>query len=175
MIAATYPFIVIYAILMVWIFRFMFVFRHHLTCMAGMMSAMGLGMSMGLGVGTLMSVWFSDQFFQAIILSMIIGGIIGVLAGIPISVMAVLDGLLSGMMAGMMGTMFMAMIPSLYIEPALKIMAVLSSGTVFLVFLMLQGEIKTKYLKPRSFVLSKPQPMFIVVVVCFIIIHQFKY
>jgi uncharacterized cupredoxin-like copper-binding protein len=140
--------------------------------MAGMMGSMALGMSIGLGMGTLIATWLPGQFFQAAVLSMIIGGGIGALAGIPISIMAVMDGLLSGLMSGMMGSMLMVMIPPVFAGSTLKIMVVLCSGIVFLLFLMLQGEVKPDHLKQRSFILSKPLSMFIVIAFFFLVIHQ---
>jgi hypothetical protein len=172
MIVSTLPLLGIYIILSIWILGFLFVFRHRLTCMAGMMSSMALGMSIGMGMGTLIAAWLPGQFFQAAVLSMIIGGGIGSLAGIPISIMAVLDGLMSGLMSGMMGSMLIMMIPSAFVDPALKIMAVLCSGIVFLLLLMLQGEIKADHLKQSSFILSKPLSMFIVISFFFFVIHQ---
>jgi uncharacterized cupredoxin-like copper-binding protein len=133
----------LFGILAVWITGFIATFRKQLTCMVGMMAAMALGMTVGLAMGTLLTVWLPGQFFQSTLISMFVGGGIGIIAGAPISVMAVMDGLLSGIMGGMMGTMLMVMMPVPYAGIMVKIMSVLCSGIVFLIFLMLQGEIKT--------------------------------
>ncbi|MGG2196850.1 cupredoxin domain-containing protein [Paenibacillus validus] len=138
--------------------------------MAGMMAAMVQGMTIGLGVGTLLVIWLPGEIFHATIISMLIGGIIGTVSGIPISIMAILDGLLSGIMGGMMGTMFMVMIPTSYTIAAIKIMSVLCTGVLFLLFLMLQGEIKLEHLQKRSSLLSKPVSMFAVIVLFAVII-----
>lgn len=168
---STLPFMGIYIILSVWILSFLFIFRNRISCMTGMMSSMTLGMSIGLGMGTLIATWLPGQFFQAVILSMIIGGGMGAIAGIPISIMAVLDGLLSGIMSGMMGSMLLVMIPSAFVAPALKIMVVLCSGIVFLLLLMLQGEIKVDVLKKNSLILSQPHYMFVVIMIFFLVIY----
>lgn len=170
--AGALPFLGIYFVLTIWILGFLEVFRKRLSCMAGMMAAMALGMTIGLGMGTLLAIWLPGQFFQATMLSMLIGGIVGTLAGLPISIMAVLDGLLAGIMGGMMGAMLTVMIPSAYIDPTLKIITVLCSGIIFLLFLMLQGEIKAEHLIHRSFLLSKPISMFAIIGIFLMIIHQ---
>ncbi|HEY0828987.1 MAG TPA: cupredoxin domain-containing protein, partial [Bacilli bacterium] len=112
------------------------------------------------------------QFFQATMLSMLIGGIVGTLAGLPISIMAVLDGLLAGVMGGMMGTMLAAMIPTEYMDSTIKIITVLCSGIIFVLFLMLQGEIKAEHLTQRSFLLSKPISMFAAIAILLLVTHQ---
>lgn len=168
----TIPFLGVYMILFLWIFRFLFVFRRRISCMAGMMAAMAIGMTIGLGMGTLISMWLPDQFFQATILSMMIGGVIGAIAGAPISIMAVLDGLLAGIMGGMMGTMLLTMIPSENVESAIKIMMVLYGAITFLLFIMLQGEIKEEHLNKQSFLLTKPISMFVAIGLLFMITHQ---
>jgi len=168
----TWPFLAIYSTLTAWIFHFIFTFRKRISCMAGMMAAMVLGMTIGLGVGTLFIIWFSGQPFQSIVLGTMVGGIVGALAGLPISVMAVLDGLLSGIMGGMMGTMLMMMLPEVYALATLKIVCVISSGVLFILFLMLQGEIKEEYLKQKSSILTKPQPLFTVIAAFLLLIHQ---
>jgi plastocyanin len=139
--------------------------------MVGMMAAMVQGMTIGLGIGTLFAIWLPGEFFHATVFSMFIGGAIGAASGSPISLMAVLDGLLSGIMAGMMGTMFMVMIPATYSESALIIIAVLGSGSLFLLFLMLQNEVTTEHLQKRSFLLSKPGSMFAVISLFAVIIY----
>ncbi|WP_158299502.1 cupredoxin domain-containing protein [Paenibacillus antri] len=152
-------------VLCIWTIGFIVFFRKRLSCMAGMMAAMALGMMVGLGFGVLVASWMPGQLFQSTVLGMLIGGLIGAFAGLPISIMAVLDGLLSGIMGGMMGTMLISMIPSSYSIPTLKIVALLCCGVIFLVLLMLQGEIKPDYLKTHSWLFSKPAPMFAVIVV----------
>lgn len=166
----TLPYAGIYALLSLWILAFIVVFRHRIPCMVGMMAAMTLGMTVGLGMGTLFVLWLPGQFFHATVFSMLIGGLIGAVSGVPVSIMAVLDGLLSGIMGGMMGTMFMVMIPASYTIVAIKIMSVLCTGVLFLLFLMLQGEIKLEHLQKRSSLLSKPVSMFAVIVLFAVII-----
>lgn len=157
-------FIGIWGVLSLWTIGFIIVFRKRLSCMAGMMGAMALGMVVGLGIGALGAVWLPGQQFQATVLGMLVGGTVGSIAGLPISIMAVLDGLLSGIMGGMMGTMFISMIPGSDSILTLKILVVLSSGVIFLVQLMLQGEIKPEHLKSRSWLVSNPAPMFTVII-----------
>ncbi|TFE19398.1 cupredoxin domain-containing protein [Cohnella luojiensis] len=153
----------LFGILTVWITAFIVTFRKHLTCMVGMMAAMVLGMTVGLALGTLLTLWLPGQFFQSTLISILIGGAIGIMAGAPISLMAVMDGLLSGIMGGMMGTMLMVMMPAPYAGVMVKIMSVLCCGIVFLLFLMLHGEIKTDVLRQKSFLLSKPISMFLAI------------
>ncbi len=163
-----FSFIGIFAVLSVWILRFVFVFRKRLSCMAGMMAAMVLGMTAGLGSGVfLASSLSSGALFQTTMAGMFIGGFTGLLAGLPISLMAVLDGLLSGIMSGMMGAMLAAMVPDAYMDITLKIIATLCGGILFVLFLMLQGEIKEEHLKQHSRILSKPHSMFLAIVVFF--------
>lgn len=164
----TFSFIGIFAVLSVWILRFVFVFRQRLSCMAGMMAAMVLGMTAGLGSGVFLASFLSSgALFQTTMAGMFIGGFTGLLAGLPISLMAVLDGLLSGIMSGMMGAMLAVMIPDAYMDITLKIIATLCGGILFVLFLMLQGEIKEEQLKQHSWILSKPHPMFLAIVVFF--------
>lgn len=160
----TLPYAGIYTLLSLWILVFIVVFRHRIPCMVGMMAAMTQAMTMGLGIGMLFALWLPGEFFHATVFSMIIAGTIGAASGIPISIMAVIDGFLSGLMAGMMGTMFMVMIPQTYTGTALKIMAVLCSGVLFFLLLMLQGEVKAIHLGKKSFLLSKPGFMFAVII-----------
>jgi heme/copper-type cytochrome/quinol oxidase subunit 2 len=163
-----------YIILAIWIIGFVTILRKRLSCMAGMMTAMVLGMSMGLGMGTLISVLLPGQFFQASMISMLIGGLIGTLAGLPISIMAVLDGMLAGIMGGMMGAMLTVMISAAYLNPTLKTMAVLCYGINFILLIMLQGEVKADHLSQRSFIFSKPLPMFVTICICIALIFQSK-
>lgn len=153
----------LFGILTIWVTGFIFAFRKQLTCMAGMMAAMTMGMAVGLTMGTILALWLPGQFFQSTVIGMLIGGIVGAFIGGPISIMAVLDGLLSGIMGGMMGTMLMVMMPSPYTLVTVKIISVLFSGIIFILFIMLQSEIKPDHLKQRTFLLSKPLSMFLVV------------
>lgn len=159
-----------YGLLSFWITRFIVIFRKQLTSMIGMMAAMALGMTIGLAMGGLVAVWLPDQFFHSTMIGMLIGGAVGVMAGIPISLMAVIDGLLSGIMGGMMGTMLMVMMSADYVAITIKLMSVICSGIVFLVFVMLLGAVSPDYLKEKSFVMSKPIAMFFVIVFAIIII-----
>ncbi|UVI33448.1 cupredoxin domain-containing protein [Paenibacillus spongiae] len=158
----------LFGVLAVWITGFIITFRKQLTCMVGMMAAMALGMTVGLALGALLTLWLPGQFFYSTVISMIAGGAIGVLAGAPISLMAVMDGLLSGIMGGMMGTMLMVMMPQPYAGITVKFMSVICSGILFLLYLMLQGEIKTSSLRQKSFLLSKPVSMFAVIAITLI-------
>jgi heme/copper-type cytochrome/quinol oxidase subunit 2 len=161
-----------YILLAIWIIGFVTTLRKRLSCMAGMMAAMALGMSMGLGIGTLIAFLLPDQFFQSAMMSMLIGGLIGTLAGLPISIMAVLDGMLAGIMGGMMGAMLTIMVPASDLNPALKIMAVLCYGITFILLIMLQSEVKADHLSQKSFIFSKPFPMFLVICMCLSLIFQ---
>ncbi|MCY9659465.1 cupredoxin domain-containing protein [Paenibacillus chondroitinus] len=161
--------LILFASLSTWIVSFLTAFRKNISCMAGMMAAMALGMSIGLGVGSLMALLIPGQFFQSTMISMLIGGTIGVAAGIPISLMAVIDGLMSGIMGGMMGTMLIIMIPSPYVGLTIKIMSILCSGIIFLLLIMLQGEVKNDVLNRKTFLLSKPSSMFCLIVMVLVL------
>lgn len=154
----------LFLVLTVWIMGFIMTFRKQLTCMVGMMAAMTLGMSVSLAMGTLMTIWLPGQFFQSTMISMLVGGAVGLIAGAPVSLMAVMDGLLSGIMGGMMGTMLMVMMPAPYAQLTVNIMSILCSGILFLLFLMLQGEVKPDFLRQKSFLLSKPLSMFLFII-----------
>ncbi|MNJ76642.1 hypothetical protein D3C77_739660 [compost metagenome] len=69
-----------------------------------------------------------------------------------------------------MGTMLMVMMPSDYVAITIKLMSVICSGIVFLVFVMLLGAVSPDYLKDKSFIVSKPIAMFFVIVFALIII-----
>jgi hypothetical protein len=167
----------VYTLIVFWILGFTYFFRHRITCMAGMMIAMTLGMMIGLGFGTLIGMAYPEQLFQATAISVFIGAIVGFIAGLPISLMAVLDGLLSGLMGGMMGAMLGVMIPSESIDSVAKTMAVLSVGILFILFLMIQGEIKFKDHdnKWKKLFFGKPQPLFLVICIFIIMINQFQF
>ncbi|MBN2981770.1 cupredoxin domain-containing protein [Cohnella algarum] len=151
-------------ILVIWITGFIFAFRKQLSCMAGMMASMALGMTSGLITGVILTIWLPGQFFISTMISVFTGGIIGIISGVPISLMAVMDGLLSGIMGGMMGTMLMVMIPLPYVNNTVKLMSILFSGILFLLFLTLQGEIKQSQLQKRPTLLSNTYPMFLLTV-----------
>ncbi|KIL40080.1 hypothetical protein SD70_16325 [Gordoniibacillus kamchatkensis] len=153
----------LFGILTVWVAAFILTFRKQLTCMAGMMAAMVLGMAVGLTLGTVFGLWLPGQFFQSTVFSMLIGGAIGAFIGGPISLMAVLDGLLSGIMGGMMGTMLIVMMPAPHAMITVNIVSVLCSGIIFILLVMLQGEIKSELLRSKTFLLSKPAPMFLLI------------
>jgi uncharacterized cupredoxin-like copper-binding protein len=132
--------------------------------MTGMMASMTMGMTLGLGVGTLIPGHLFDNLFHSSAAGMLIGGIAGALIGLPISMMAVLDGLLAGIMSGMMGPMLIGMIPEASADTAVKFVLVLCAGSIFLLFIMLQQEIKPERLKRGYFLLQRQAPMFILVV-----------
>jgi len=155
----------LFVLLSAWLTGFVWTFRPQITCMVGMMSAMTLGMTIGLAIGSFLTLWLPGQFFQSTVIGMLIGGLAGVIIGWPISLMAIMDGLLSGIMGGMMGAMLMFMMPITYAAVSVKIMSILCSGILFLLFIMLQGEIKTEHLHQKSFLLAKPISMFIVIIV----------
>ncbi|MCR8644340.1 cupredoxin domain-containing protein [Paenibacillus sp. N1-5-1-14] len=155
----------LFTVLTLWVAGFVGTFRKDLTKMAGMMAAMAIGMTVGLALGSLFTIWLPGQFYQSTITSMLIGGLAGAIIGVPISLMAVLDGLLSGIMSGMMGTMLMVMIPAPYVDSAVKFIAILCSGIIFLLYIMLLGEVGAYRLKLKSTLLSKPISMFLVIAV----------
>lgn len=162
----------IYVFLMLWIVTFIIIQRDRISRMASMMAAMSLGMSIGLGVGTIVANWFPDNFFLATMISMFIGAFVGVITGISSGLMAVMEGLLAGIMGGMMGAMLMVMIPSSYIEPTIKMISILCYSIVFLIFLMLRGEIDSSSSHFKASVLTKPSLFFGVIVICFLVIYQ---
>ncbi|WP_314590338.1 cupredoxin domain-containing protein [Paenibacillus terrigena] len=151
-------------ILSVWLTGFVITFRRQISCMVGMMSAMTLGMTVGLVMGTFVAVWLPGQFFQSTLISMLIGCLAGVIIGWPISLMAIMDGLLSGIMGGMMGAMLMFMMPAAYITVTVKIMAILCSGILFLLFILLQGELKAELRRQKSSLFAKPISMFMLII-----------
>ncbi|WP_442600636.1 hypothetical protein [Paenibacillus sp. KN14-4R] len=132
----------LFTILTFWIAGYVGIFRKDISKMAGMMAAMAVGMTVGLVCGSLFTIWMPGQFYQSTIISMLVGGAAGGIIGVPISLMAVLDGLLSGIMSGMMGTMLMVMVPAPYTDSAIKFISILCSGILFILFIMLLGEVK---------------------------------
>jgi plastocyanin len=172
MVVSYLPLLGIYTLLFLWILGFTYFFRKRITCMMGMMIAMTLGMTSGLGVGTVIGMALPQQFFQASVSSMMIGAMVGAIAGFPISFMAILDGLLSGLMGGMMGVMFVVMVPPEYLNSVIKIMAVISAGILFILFLTTQGEVEFKEKNWKTFFFGKPQPLFLVVCLFLFMVHQ---
>ncbi|WP_152393517.1 cupredoxin domain-containing protein [Paenibacillus guangzhouensis] len=162
-------FAILFVLLAIWLISFTFTFRSQIPSMTGMMSAMTLGMTVGLVLGSMIPLWLPGLFFQSTVVSMMIGGLAGVIIGWPISLMAVLDGLLSGMMGGMMGAMLMFMMPEAYISVTVKIISILCSGILYVLFIMLQAEVGTELLKQRSFLVARPAPMFFVILVLLVI------
>lgn len=168
------PSIATYALIIFWLLSFTILFRKRITCMVGMMIAMALGMTIGLSLGAVMGMLFPNYFLEATMISMIAASILGVAAGFPISIMAILDGLLAGVMGGMMGAMLGVMVPSESFSTVTKIMAVLSAGTFYIIFLMIQGEVTLKDKDSRwlRLLYGKPQPLFVVICVFLILVHQ---
>jgi len=155
----------LFVLLSIWLIGFTFTLRRHIPSMTGMMSAMTLGMTVGLVLGSFIPLWMPGLFFQSTVVSMLIGGLAGVIIGWPLSLMAVMDGLLSGVMGGMMGAMLMFMMPEEYMSVTVKIMSILCSGILYLLFIMLQSELGKELLGQRTFLFAKPAPMFFVILV----------
>ncbi|MCH1640730.1 hypothetical protein MJ257_11470 [Paenibacillus timonensis] len=154
------PFIALFFILSAWVYFFIMTFRAQLSSMTGMMTAMAVGMSVGLGMGSLLTVIISDNFFGTTLLSMLVGGFTGTLIGWPKGLMAILDGLLSGVMGGMMGVMLLVMIPPSSTHTMLYIISLFTIAILFLVFILIHGEIATGDLHKKSFLISNPIWMF---------------
>lgn len=163
--------IALFFLLTAWVYYFIISFRTQLSNMAGMMTAMAVGMSVGLGMGSLLTVMISDDFFIATLISMLVGGLTGTLIGWPTGLMAVIDGLLSGVMGGMMGTMLLIMIPVSSTHTMLNIISLFTNAILFLVFILLQGEIARENLYKKSFFLSNPIWMF--TTICFFLAADF--
>jgi len=154
------PFAIFFVALPLWVLTFVFYARSSISCTAGMMGAMTMGMSVGLSLGTWIALAFSLPLFHSIMIGMALGGLAGTLAGLPISLMAVLDGMLSGGMAGMMGAMTGEMIADEYGLLLLKVTGILTGGVLFLLFIMLQSEVKRDELQRFPSMLRKPAWMF---------------
>ena len=166
-----FPIIALFFLLTAWVYLFIISFRTRLSSMAGMMTAMAVGMSVGLGMGSLLAVIISDDFFITTLFSMLAGGLTGTLIGWPKGLMAVIDGLLSGVMGGMMGTMLLVMIPPSSTHTMLNIISLFTIAILFLVFILLQGEIAPEDLNKKSFLLSNPAWMF--TTICFFLAVDF--
>jgi heme/copper-type cytochrome/quinol oxidase subunit 2 len=171
------PLIGLYTLFVIWVLSFTYLFYKKITCMVGMMIAMTMGMTIGLFIGTVTGTMYPEYFFQTTIFSMLVGAVFGVMSGYPISIMAVLDGLLSGIMGGMMGAMLGSMIPALYQDSIIKVMFVLSIGILFILFLMIQNEIKFKDTEKgwKTLLFSRPQPMFLLTCVILFLVHQSQF
>lgn len=170
-----YLLIFVYALIVLWVFSFIFLYRKQITCMAGMMIAMTLGMSLGLALGTIFGILNPDHFFQITVISILIGGIIGVIAGLPFSIMAVLDGFLSGAMGGMMGAMLGVMLAIELINIVINVFVVLTGGILFILFLMIQSEVKFKEKGWKNTFFANRLPLFLIVVFSFYITHNYTF
>lgn len=141
-------------ILTIWIIWNTIYHRKKITVMTGMMISMVLGMGVGLTIGVILGILLAGDLFSSTILAMIIGIAAGFLAGLPIGLMAVLDGALAGMMGGMMGAMLGVMISPEYQDTLIRIMFLLLTGTIIILFQLMQQEfIKSKALISRPFVM----------------------
>lgn len=105
---------------------------------------------------------------------MLLGGIVGWLTGYPFSLLAILDGFLSGLMGGMMGVMFVMMTPPENITILVKIMSVITTGILFILFLTLKNEIEISKNGLRGF-LFKPSSMFLAICLFLVMIDQFHF
>lgn len=168
------PLVVIYGLMFLWILSFTYLYYRKISCMLGMMIAMTLGMTLGLGIGTVFGLLLPEQFVKSTVVSMLAGGTLGFIAGLPISMMAVLDGFLSGVMGGMMGTMLVVMIPSNDMNTIIKILAVLTAGILFILFLLMQSEIKFKENNWKRYLFGKKEPLFVVVCLFLILANQYQ-
>ncbi len=171
---SSYLLIFVYAFIIFWIFSFIFFYRKQITCMTGMMIAMTIGMALGLTVGTLLGLLYPDQFFQMTVVGILIGGILGVIAGLPFSIMAVLDGFLSGAMGGMMGAMLGVMITTEAINATFNVMVILSGGILFILFLMIQSEVKFKENDWKNKFFFHRLPLFLVILFAFYLTHHYS-
>jgi len=169
-----YVVISLYCLIIVWILSFTYLFRTRISCMNGMMVAMAIGMIVGIQSGVLIGMLFPAHFFEATMISMLIAGMIGAVFGLPISLMAVLDGLLSGFMGGMMGAMMGVMIPADMFTTVTQVLTVLSVTVLFLVFLMIQNEVKLgdDHSLWVKMIFGKPYPMFIFICILLYTVHH---
>lgn len=166
---------VVYTVIILWILSFIYLFRNHFSMMAGMMISMTLGMVTGLSFGSIIAVLHPDYFFQVTVISILFGGIIGTLAGIPIGLMAILDGLLSGAMGGMMGAMLGVMVASEWTASIISVIVVFSGGVLFILFLMIQNEVKIKENDWKQSLFGNPLPFFIIIVLSFYLTHNYTF
>lgn len=162
----------LFSLVIIWIFSFVFMFRKKLSSMAGMMIAMTIGMALGLLFGAILAMVYPESFFKVTVISMLFGAMMGTIAGFPINMMAVLDGFLSGSMGGMMGTMLGAMISGDLAYNLINVIIVFSGGVLFLLFLMIQGEINTKLKGWKNFFFGVRLPLFILIMIVFYFSNQ---
>lgn len=165
----------VYTIIILWILGFIYLFRDNISTMAGMMSSMTLGMVSGLSFGTIIAILYPDYFFQATVISILFGGIIGLLAGFPVGLLALLDGLLSGVMGGMMGAMLGVMVASEWTNSIISVIVVFSGGLLFILFLMMQNEVKIKDNDWRRSLYGNPLPFFIIIIFSFYLTHNYTF
>ncbi|MBO8171040.1 MAG: cupredoxin domain-containing protein [Bacillaceae bacterium] len=123
------------------IMRFTLRNRIHISQMAGMLVAMTMGMMVGLIAGTAAGVIFKGDIFVSTVLGLLTGMTAGFLSGVWIGVMAVIDGMLSGLMGGMMGAMLGEMLPPHRYVLIFKLMVLLFSGNILILFYMLRQQI----------------------------------
>ncbi|QOY34263.1 hypothetical protein AWH56_016185 [Anaerobacillus isosaccharinicus] len=164
----------VYTIIILWIMGFIYLFRNNISKMAGMMSSMTLGMVTGLSFGTITAVLHPDYFFQVTVISILFGGIVGTIAGLPIGLLALLDGLLSGIMGGMMGAMLGVMVASEWTNNIISVIVLFSGGILFILFLMMQNEVKIK-LTGWQLIYGNPLPFFIIIVLSFYLTHNYTF
>lgn len=156
-----------------WTIGFLFYFRKHIACMAGMMTAMAAGMIVGFGSGALFAVLFPSNFIISAFLGILVGMTVGGLTGSIISLMAILDGALSGVMAGMMGAMFVTMLPSSQWNEVIYFTLALSGLLQFILTMMLQSQLKMERLRTSPWVFRSPAIIFCTVAVSVIIAQLF--
>jgi MFS family permease len=166
--------LILYTLIVLWILSFIFLFRKKISCMAGMMVAMTVGMVLGLAFGTIIAILHPDHFFEVTVISILFGALAGTIAGFPISIMAVLDGFLSGAMGGMMGAMLGVMVSGQAINNVMNVMIVLAGGVLFILFLMMQGELSFKEKDWKNFFFAKRLPLFLVILLAFYLTHHFS-
>jgi hypothetical protein len=142
--------------------------------MIGMMGAMAVGMVLGLSFGVILALLHPEHFFEVTVISILFGAIAGTIAGFPISIIAVLDGFLSGAMGGMMGAMLGVMVSGDEVNMVMNVMIVISGGALFILFLMLQGELNIKDKGWKSFFFAKRLPLFLVIILAFYLTHHYS-
>ena len=154
-----------YLFLLILILVFIYYYKSQISTMVGMVISMVLAMSVGLNFGLIIGVLYPEHFFHATFIAILIGSIVGIIAGLPISLLAVLDGLLSGVMGGMMGAMLGIMIPIEYGNTTVHLFGLLFAGVIFILFLLLKGEIKEPSNKLVVNFVNKPLLFFLFI--CF--------